>query len=314
MKSLLFESYGNSSVLKIVEENIPSPTKNEVLVKVKAAGINPLDWKIRNGDLKIMTGNKFPKYLGCEFSGVVEKIGSEIEENLIGKKIFGTMPNTMAQGAMREYICVPRSSIALLPDSISFAEAAGVTITCLAAYQSIAELAQAKAGQSILINGCSGGIGLFALQIAKNMQLKVTGTASGDGILVAKEFGCPNVIDYRKTDLLAGNEKFDIILELSGRMPFSQAKKILQDKSVFINPSPDLGSIIFSIFNNLISGKKIKLLMTKYSQEKLILLTELMNKNLKIKINKTYPFSEVIKAYQDTEKKSPIGKNIVTFD
>ncbi|MGY3802671.1 NAD(P)-dependent alcohol dehydrogenase [Pigmentibacter ruber] len=314
MKSLLFESYGTSSVLKIVEENIPSPAKNEVLVKVKAAGINPLDWKIRNGDLKIMTGNKFPKYSGCEFAGIVEKLGADINENLIGKRVFGFIPNTMKQGTMREFICVPRSSIAIIPNSRSFEEAAGIVITCTAAYQAISELAQAKAGQSILINGCSGGIGLFALQIAKNMQLKVTGTASGEGILVAKEFGCPNVIDYRKTDLLANNEKFDIILELSGRMPFSQAKKIMQDKSVFINPSPDLGSIIFSIFNNLISGKKIKLLMTKYSQEKLILLTELMNKNLKIKINKIYPFSDAIKAYQETEAKSPIGKNIIKFD
>ncbi|WGL60964.1 NAD(P)-dependent alcohol dehydrogenase [Pigmentibacter sp. JX0631] len=314
MKSLMFESYGNSSVLKIVEENIPIPAKNEVLLKVKAAGINPLDWKIRNGDLKIMTGNKFPKYLGCEFSGIVEKQGNDITDNIVGKRIFGYMPNTMAPGAMREYICVPRSNVAVIPNSVSFEEAAGVIITCTAAHQAITELAQAKAGQSILINGCSGGLGLFALQIAKNLQLKITGTASGDGIAIAKEFGCPTVIDYKKTDVLVSNEKYDIILELSGRMPFSQAKKIMQDKSVFINPSPDLGSIIFSIFHNLFSGKKIKLLMTKYSQEKLNLLIDLMNKNLKIKVNKIYPFSEVIKAYQETEIKSPIGKNIIKFD
>lgn len=314
MKSLRFEQYGDPSVLKIVEEEIPIPNADECLIKVKAVGINPLDWKIRNGQLKMMTGSNFPKYLGCEFSGIVEKNGSNITENIVGKKIFGFMPNTMKPGALREYICVPRTSFTFIPEPFSFEEAASAVITSVAAYQAIKDLAQAQAGQSILINGCTGGIGLFAIQIANKLNLKVTGVSSSEGIAVAKEFGCENIIDYKKTNILTTPQKFDIILELSGRMPFADAKKIMNSQAIYVNPSPSLGTIIHSVFHNLFSSKKIKLLMTKYNPEQMNILVDFMKQGLKIKVNKVYSFQNVIQAYQDSEKRSPIGKNVVKFD
>ncbi len=314
MKSLRFEQFGDASVLKIVEEEIPIPNANECLIKVKAVGINPLDWKIRSGQLKMMTGSSFPKYLGCEFSGVVEKNGTGITENIVGKKIFGFMPNTMKPGALREYICVPRTSFTFIPEPFSFEEAAAGVITSVAAYQAIKELAQAQAGQSILINGCTGGIGLFAIQIANRLNLKVTGVASSEGISVAKEFGCENIIDYKKTNILTASQKYDIILELSGRMPFSDAKKIMNTQAIYVNPSPSLGTIIHSIFHNLFSSQKIKLLMTKYNPEQMNILVDFMKQGLKIKVNKVYSFQNVIQAYQESEKRSPIGKNVVKFE
>lgn len=313
MKSLRFEQYGDPSVLKIVDEDIPIPTADEVLIQVKAVGINPLDWKIRNGQLKMMTGNSFPKYLGCEFSGIVEKAGQNITENILGKKVFGFMPNTMKPGALREYICVPRNSIAFIPEQINFEEAAAVVITCIAAYQAIKDVAQATAGNSILIYGCTGGIGLFAIQIANQLNLSVTGVASSDGISVAKEFGCEDIIDYKKTNVLTLPKKYDIILELSGRLPFAVAKKIMNERAIYINPSPTLGTIIHSVLHNMFSNKKIKLLMTKYNAEQLNIVIGLLKQGLKIKINKVYSFKDAIQAFQDSEKRSPLGKNIIIF-
>jgi NADPH:quinone reductase-like Zn-dependent oxidoreductase len=308
------EQYGNSSVMKIVDESVPIPQANEVLVKIKSVAINPLDWKIRNGELKLMTGKQFPKNMGCEFSGIVEKIGSEVKENLLGKRVFGFVENPMKQGVSREYICTPIHCIVEIPSQISFEEASAVTICGVAALQSIKTIANAKAGQTILINGCTGGIGLFAIQIAKKMGLKVFGVCSTEFVNLAKEFDCDEVIDYKKINILNFQHQFDIILELSGKMLFSKSQLLMNNNSVFIDPIVTPQAIFKSFFINLFRSKKYKVLLTKYNNPILNEIVMLVNDGLKIKINKVYSFNNAIAAYAETEKKGSVGKTIINID
>lgn len=314
MKSLIYNKYGDSSVMQIIDEPAPIPQANDLLIKIKCVAINPLDWKIRNGELKIMTGNQFPKHIGCEYSGIVEKVGNDVEQSMLGKRVFGFMDNPMKKGALREYLCVNINTVSEIPSQTSFQEASAVTICGVAALQSINQIAKGTAGQFILINGCTGGIGLFAIQIAKKLGLKVFGVCSTEGVAIAKEYGCDVVIDYKKDNISKIQQKFDIILELSGQLPYAKAQEMMNPNSTFIDPIASPQAILKSFFINLFKSKKYKILLTKYNKPIHNELVTLLKEGLKVKIINVYTFENAIKAYTETEKKGSIGKTIINLD
>ncbi|MBX9839839.1 NAD(P)-dependent alcohol dehydrogenase [Silvanigrella sp.] len=311
MKTLNYDQYGDSSVLKIREIPIPIPKKNEVLIKINSVAINPLDWKIRNGMLKMITGNKFPKNIGCEFSGIVEKMGEEMKENLIGKKVFGFVDNPMKNGVLSEYICTTLNCIQEVPSSLSLEEASAASICGLAALQSLKTIAQAQSGQTILIHGCTGGVGLFAIQIANKLGLNIYGVCSTKGVDISKEYGCHVVIDYNKENILNIKQKFDIILDLSSKLSYANAKNMMNLSSIYIDPNATPQVMLKSFFINLISSKKCKVLLTKFSKEFLNELTTYLSNGLKVKIFKTYTFENSIIAYKETEQNGSIGKTVI---
>jgi NADPH:quinone reductase-like Zn-dependent oxidoreductase len=290
-------------------KEIPVPTikDNQVLVKVKSVSINPLDWKIRKGEMKMMSGSKFPKQIGVDFAGIIENTGASVTKFKIGDEVFGAV-NGMKEGALAEYIAIDVNSIWSKPKQISFEQASSIPTVGAAAFKAIEELANVSTDTTILINGCTGGVGMMAIQLAKQKGAKVTGVCGTNGIDFAKKWGCNTVIDYSKTDVLHLSEEFDVILELSGKLKYNDAKKIMKPKSVFINPIPQFTDILKSPFVNIGKSKKNKILLGSPTTNNMNYLTNAIENGLHIEVSNAFKFDNFKDAYKLAEKGGFIGK------
>ncbi|TDO20912.1 NAD(P)-dependent alcohol dehydrogenase [Pedobacter duraquae] len=310
MKTISYSQFGDADVLQMTEVVTPSVTDKTVLIKVKAVSINPLDWKIRNGEMKLMSGSKFPKKIGIDFSGVVEDTGNSIKSYKKGDQVFGLL-NVFKGGALAEYIVAEEKDIAPKPKKISFEQAAAAPVVGSATIQIFQTLVSVQRGSEILINGGSGGIGMFAIQIAKMKGAIVTAVVSTSGLKVAKDWGSDFVIDYRKDDVLKAGKLYDIIIDLSNKMPYTKATTILKSSATYVHTAPGPKEIISSFLTNIFSNKKYKVLMLKPSLSYLITLTKYIDLGLSILVSKGYPFNDFKKAYTEVPKEQTIGKAVI---
>jgi NADPH:quinone reductase-like Zn-dependent oxidoreductase len=170
MKAIAYQKFGNIDVLQTVEEPKPSIQSNQVLIKVKTVSVNPMDWKIRKGEMKLMSGSKFPKHTGVDFAGVVEETGSSVTNFKRGDEVFGVVKNTMKEGALAEYIAVPSASVWKKPSQMSFAQAASIPIVGAAAATALEKMGDISPSTQILVNGATGGFGMFLLQLLKQRE------------------------------------------------------------------------------------------------------------------------------------------------
>lgn len=313
MKKIIYSKFGGPDVLQIADEPIPAVQETTVLIKVKAVSINPLDWKIRNGEMKLMSGSKFPKGMGIDFSGVVEDNGKAVTRYKKGDEVFGIL-DVFKGEALAEYVVASEKAIAIKPSNVSFEQAAAMPVAGSAALQIFNTLVILKKGTEILINGASGGIGMFATQIAKIKDAIVTTVVGDSGIQSVKDWGADFVVNYQNEDVLKGDKQYDIIIDLSGKMPFSKAKQIMKHSSVYIHTAPGPKEIIGSFFINLFLSKKFKLLMLKPSPEYLAELTGYAERGIEIVVSKVYPFQSFEKAYTETPNGKLIGKAVITMD
>jgi NADPH:quinone reductase-like Zn-dependent oxidoreductase len=266
MKALQFHEYGDRSVMRLEDVAEPAaPRAGEVRVRVHASSINPIDGKIRRGELKLIAGGHFPKRPGLDFSGVVEALGDGVGAYQVGDSVFGAARG-MSDGAMVEVINVPASGIARKPRTLDHATAAGVPTVAIGALQSLRDLAKVAKGDAILINGCTGGVGLFALQLAKRMGAIVTGVCSTDGVALASSLGADEVIDFKTQSALAIGKRFRAILELSGKLPFDEAHALLDDHGRYVDFSPSPAALIGNTLANPFRSHKHLFAMTAATQ------------------------------------------------
>ena len=188
MKIISYQKFGGIDVLQMAEVPKPSVSSKQVSVKVKAVSINPLDWKIRKGEMKLMTGSKFPKRIGIDFAGVIDAIGEEVKTFKAGDEVFGVV-NSMKEGALGEFVLVPATSVWRKPAKINFAQAASIPVVGAVAYQAIEGIGHVSAGSEVLINGATGGMGMFALQLAKPNGAEVTAVTHSAGVPFARKWG-----------------------------------------------------------------------------------------------------------------------------
>jgi NADPH:quinone reductase-like Zn-dependent oxidoreductase len=313
MKKIIYSKFGGPEVLQIAEAPIPIVQETTVLIKVKAASINPLDWKIRNGEMKLISGSKFPRGIGIDFSGIVEEIGSAVTQYKKGDEVYGIL-DVFKGEALSEYIIAAEKEIDIKPSNISFEQAAAAPVVGSAALQIFKTLVSLKKGTEILINGASGGIGMFATQIAKIKGALVTAVVGNSGVQAAKDWGADFAVNYNNEDVLKGSKQYDIVIDLSGKMPFSKAKRIMKHSSVYVHTTPGPKEIISSFFINLFSSRKYKLLMLKPSPEYLTELRGYVENGIKIVVSKVYPFQSFKKAYTEVPTGKFIGKAIITMD
>lgn len=312
MKKVIYNKYGSFDDLQMVEADMPTIQPNELLIKVKAVAINPLDWKKLEGQMKIVTGSKFPKGIAFDFSGVVEKKGDAASSFEIGDEIFGAL-NAMKGEALAEYIVVTEERIYKKPASISF-ETAAAMVSVGAAALYIFQNANVKAGDEILINGAGGGVGLITLQMAKSKGMKVTAVASGEGLDYIKKWNPDSLIDYKKESVLQQKSAFDAIFELSGSLPFSKAKSLLKPKSTYVSTLPNPVDMATSFFNNLLFSKKHKIIVANPTQENYRELCDwVTKKGMEITIAKTYPMNSFKEAYLFAKKGGIVGKIVFSI-
>ncbi|RZJ88436.1 MAG: NADP-dependent oxidoreductase [Chryseobacterium sp.] len=311
MKAIAYNNFGNTDVLHTLEQAKPLVQSNQVLVKVKAFSINPMDWKIRKGEMKLMSGSKFPKNTGADFAGVIEDIGFSVSGFKIGDEVFGVVKNMMKEGASSQYVAVPSSLVWKKPEKISFAQAASIPVVGTAAVTTIEKMGKINSQTSILVNGATGGFGMFLLQLLKQHGASVTAVTSSKGIEYATKWGADKIIDYTKENVLLQNTSYDIVIDLSGKMGYKSAKKIMKPKSIFLNPTPQPVEIPISLFKNLFTGKKHIVVLSSPGTSYTNVLLNALKKDLDIEVNKVFPFEQYKEAYQYAEKGGYTGKIVV---
>lgn len=312
MKKVIYNHYGNLDVLKLIDVAIPEPGSNQLLIKVKAVSMNPLDWKIMEGKMKMVAGSKFPKSIGIDFAGVVEKTGEGIRKLKPGDAVLGSV-GPFKGGALAEYLLVSESSIALKPKNISFEQAAAMPTVGMAALQIFEQLAPLSTGTEVLINGASGGIGMFAIQLAKMKGAHVTSVASTKGLSWVKKWGSDVLVNYREQNILESGKQYDVVLDLSGKMPYRLAKKIMKPHSVYVNSIPGPKEIISAFIHNLFSKKKYKVLLLKQVQERLERLSSLAGAGMEIVVWTSFPLSSFKEAYAAASTGGMVGKGVISI-
>ena len=306
MKAIAYGKFGNTDVLQTVEEPKPAIKANEVLVKIKSVSINPMDWKIRKGEMKLMSGSKFPRHTGVDFAGIIEDAGNS--DFKTGDEVFGVVKNNMKEGALAEYVTVPSSLVWKKPAHISFAQTASIPIVGFAAVTALQKMGNINLQTKILVNGATGGFGMFLLQLLKQQGANVTAATSTKSVEYAKKWGATSVVDYTKENVLSQKTAYDIIIDLSGKMGYAKAKKIMKAKALFLNPVPKPIEIPTSLFKNLFTAQKHIVILSSPSANKMDVLLNAINKGLQIEVSKIFPFSQTVEAYQYAERGGVTGK------
>ena len=247
MKAVLIRQFGPPDVMKIEEVENPRISADQALVRVHYSSVNPVDWKIRNGSLRLLTGSKFPMRLGFDVAGEVIETGPSVTKFRKGDRVFG-MLHYKQRGAYAEYACFDEDNIATIPESLDFKEAAAVPLAALTAYQALHYKGKIKSGEAVLVNGASGGVGSFAVQIGKAVGASVTGVCGSGNRDLVRSLGAEKVMDYREQDFAESNERHDIIFDAVGSRSFFAVRKSLKSSGRYITTLPNKSSDIISFF------------------------------------------------------------------
>ncbi|MGD1717177.1 NAD(P)-dependent alcohol dehydrogenase [Dapis sp. BLCC M172] len=312
MKAVTINRYGSTDVLEYSEIEKPQITPNQLLVKIKATSVNPVDWKIRQGQLQLLSGFNFPIILGCDLSGVVLEVGEKVENFEPGDEIY-TFINPLVGGAYAEYIAIPANTAALKSKNITHSQAAAIPVAGLTAFQALLDLGQIRPGQKVLINGASGGVGTFAVQIAKAMKTEVIGVCSSNNITLVESLGANRVIDYNQIDFTKESEQYDIIFDAVGKETFSSCENVLKPEGIYISTLPTVENLPSTFITLFMPGKKSKLVVAQPNPRDLISLLELIEDGLvKPIIDRTYKLAEIAEAHAYSEMGRAVGKIVIS--
>lgn len=256
MRALTIHEYGPPDVLKIEEIETPTPGNHQVLIEVKNSSINPVDWKVRSGQLSLILPRKWPRVVGIDCAGTITAVGSSVKNFAVGDEVFGmSNPLRTEYGGYAQFAICDTDSIAKKPQALSFSDAASIPVAALTAHKAFKHLMNLKPDQSVLINGASGGVGSFAVQLAKIIGAKVTATCGADNIDFVRSLGADEVVDYKTVDVTAFPAKFDGVFDASAKLNFRNACKILKSGGVYVTTVPDPYTVVGMLIS-FIRGKK----------------------------------------------------------
>ena len=275
MKAIVYHTYGTPEVLELQELPKPVPKENEVLVKVMAVSINSWDWDLLKGEPIFirMWGLFRPGYniLGSDIAGVVEIVGSEVKNLNTGDEVFGDL-SASGWGGFAEYVCAPENALALKPANMTFEQAASVPQAGVLAYQGLFDYGKIESGKKVLINGAGGGVGTFAIQIAKSIGVQITGVDSHDKLDMLKELGAEYVLDYRKENFTKTGKKYDLIIDNVANRSLSDYKRALNPGGIFVMVGGSTSTILQAMF--------FSQLLSAFDTRKLKILAHIPNKDL----------------------------------
>lgn len=249
MKRIQYDRYGGPELMRLDDFELGAPSKGEVAVKIKFAAINPIDWKVRNGYLKMVTGKTFPRAMGSDFSGTVIAVGPGVTRFMPGDAVFG-MARIKESGALGQAVVTGDTFLAKKPDSISFENAACFGTPSVTAWNGLVDKAKLTAGRRVFVNGCTGAVGEATVHLARMLGATVSGTCSADAMPRAQSLGMRSVYDYRTTDLSQLGERFDVVYDTAGTMPTAVGLKLANAGGVFLDIDPTPGKFIRALFNS----------------------------------------------------------------
>jgi NADPH:quinone reductase-like Zn-dependent oxidoreductase len=314
MQAVVYTKYGSPEVLEVHTLPTPQPKSDEVLIRVRAAAVNPVDFKIRQGQTWFLTGFSFPRQLGADLSGEVAEVGEKVSRFKPGDQVYA-MISPVKGGSYAEYAVAPEKLLARKPSNLSHEEAAAVPLAALTALQGLRDEGRLQAGQRVLINGSSGGVGTFAVQLAKVLGAHVTGVCSTRNLDLTKELGADRVIDYTQqevTDLPGGS--FDLIFDTVGSLPYDKGRLLLTREGTYVTTQPSPYAYTQSFLSRLLpGGRRIRPFLNKPSVRDLQYLTRLLEEEkLRPVIDSVFPLREIRQAHERSESHHAAGKIVLT--
>lgn len=323
MQAIVYTKYGSSDVIQLKEVEQPTPKDNEVLIKVHAASVNPLDWHFMRGKpyvMRLQSGLRSPKNStsGVDVAGQVEAVGKDVTEFQPGDNVFG-----VCNGSFAEYVCAFEKSLVKKPNHLTFEQVAAVPVAAFTALQGLRNQGQIQSGQKVLINGAAGGVGTFAVQIAKSFGAIVTGVCSTRNVTMVGSIGADHVIDYTQENFTQSGQHYDLIFDAVGNHSLSDCRRVLSSNGILVlvggpNKGRILGPLARSIKGLVLSrfvSQRMVMLLTAWSKDDLVVIQKLLDDGkVTPVIDRTYNLSEVPEAIQYLEQGHAQGKVVITLN
>ena len=324
MKAIICTRYGSPDVLQLQEVDKPVPSDNEVLIKIHAASINARDWRFMRAKpffIRLTPGAFLQpknKILGADLAGRVEMVGRNVKQFKSGDEVFGYLPSSTGRGTFAEYVCANEYAITLKPANLTFEQAAAVPLAAMTALQGLRDQGKIQPGQKVLIYGASGGVGTFAVQIAKALGAEVTAVCSTRNLEMVHSIGADHVIDYKREDFTQNGQHYDLILAVNGYRPISDYLRVLNPKGSYVVA----GGSMLQLFQAASAGRKnlknqrksVSIASLVQNHNDLIFLKELLESGKIVPvIDGCYPINKTAEALWYFEKVHPKGKVIISM-
>lgn len=318
MKAIVYTEYGSPDVLRFTEVAKPTPKDNEVLVEIRAAALNALDWRMMRGRPVLMRlaigGLRKPKNTrpGVDLAGEVEAVGRNVTQFKPGDEVFGA-----SEGACAEYVCVAEDKLALKPASLSFDETAAIPVAALTALQGLRDKGRIQRGHKVLVDGASGGVGTFAIQIAKSFGAEVTAVCSTRQVDTARSIGADHVIDYTREDFTRSGKRYDLILAANGYHSIFDYRRALAPNGIFVMAGGGwpqmMQTMSLAPLLSRMGNKKLRFFMARVNNADLTLLADLLGAGTIVSvIDRRYPLSDTADAVRYLEEGHARGKIVIT--
>ena len=323
MKAIVYSRYGSPDVLQLREVEKPVSQEDEVLIQIHAASLNSRDLRMLRANpffMRLMPGGLFrPKnrILGADLAGRVEAIGSNVKQFSPGDEVFGYLPSATGRGTFAEYVCANENAITLKPANLTFEQAAAVPLAAMTALQGLRDTGNIQLGQKVLINGASGGVGTFAVQIAKAFGAEVTAVCSTRNLEMVRSLGADHVIDYKVEDFTQNGQQYELILAVNGYHPISDYLRALKPEGSYIVAGGSMAQLAQAASNkkkvSKTGSQKIYIASLVQSQKDLIFIKGLLESGkIKPVIDGCYPLNETAEAFWYFEKEHSRGKVVIS--
>ncbi|MHC4223674.1 MAG: NAD(P)-dependent alcohol dehydrogenase [Planctomycetota bacterium] len=306
MKAVLFRRFGGTDVLEWTDTENPQPKRGEIRVRVRASSINPVECEIREGAFRVLTGRRFPMIAGHDVAGEVDALGEGASRFRMGDRVFA-MRKAFTSGAQAEFAILPESSAALVPEGVSTEDAGVVPLAALTAWQALHELGRLAPGQRVLINGASGGVGTFAVQLARVAGAEVTGVCSQANADLVLRLGASEVIDYKVQNPTHATG-FDLVFDAVAKLPFAASKQMLKHGCVWVCTRFDRAYLAARLLAPL-RGRKVRLVTVKPTGRQLERIGALMSDGkVEAVVDRTFPITEIAAAHAESATGRVRGK------
>jgi len=311
MKAMQYSGYGDPSLLKMVEMELPKPAAGQILIKVNAAAVNPIDWKLHDGSLRYVLPVTFPAVPGFDLAGEMVAVGPGVDRFTIGDRIYACLSGR-STGACAEYAVVDAAVAAPIPPQLDFFQAAAIPLAALTALQSLRDLGGLHADQRLLIVGGSGGVGHFAIQIGTAFGAHVTAVCSTGNVDRVAALGADYVIDYKKQSDFSAGELYDVVLDCVAEKPFRLFRQVMRREAVYVAVLFPLRLLARSVLLRLSSKQRIRFVICKANGDDLVVISKLVNDGkLQPLIDRVYPLHELAEAHRYSRSGRARGKIVI---
>ena len=313
MKAVVHDRYGEPEQLYLTELPEPSISDQECLVKVAAVSVNPSDWKTLAGKWRFATGNRFPRRTGIDFSGTIVRVGAKVTRFRRGEQVIGSVV-PLRTGCLAEYVAVPEGHLAGVPKNLDPADAAGIPVACSTAYVGLRHRRRDLQRRRVLLTGAGGGVGHFVIQLGRVFGDHLTAVCSASKMELCRELGADRVLDYRKTDALAGADRYDLVFDCASSISYREARRILEPGGEYLLLATQgrIWLFLYSFLSQITPGRHLWAFLVGPDGERYQRLVDLFEENdLKVVVRSRYPMARAPEAFRESKDGHATGKIII---